>query len=109
MRAVVGVQGEDRLRAVERNRRVVWILAHRGIGRAGGVVGSDRMVGHDELHVRLFRRNDLAHALDPHRAVHVSEALHFHHQVDLAQGGIPDLDPVETFRRSQLLCIEVLE
>ena len=41
--------------------------------------------------------------------MHLAQALHLLHQVDLRQAGIPAFDPVETLRRSQLLRVEVRE
>ena len=107
--AVVSVQGEDRLCAVERDGGIVRVFAPFGVGRTGRVVAGNGVVRQDELHVRVLSGDDLAHALRPHRAVHLAKGLHFEHEVELAEVGIPRGDPVESLGRPQLLSVHVLE
>jgi len=107
--AGVGVQREHGLRAQRRHHRVQRVCAVRGRGINLQVVDRHRVVRHDELHVRVSRRDDLPNALGPHRAVHHPQGLHLHHQFDLVERSVARADPVQALGRTQLLRGHVLE
>jgi hypothetical protein len=67
------------------------------------------MIAHDELHVGIVGRDDLAHPFGPHGAMHKPQPLHLDHQLRLIKRPVARLNPVQTFWRSQLLGVHEFE
>ena len=81
--AVIGTKGKEGLGALKRDIGIVWIRAVIRIRGTARVVDGDGMIGDDELDIRVLRGNDLAYGFKPHRAVHLAQLLHFHHEFEL--------------------------
>src|SRR5690606_23071989 len=106
--ARVCVERKDRLSPDQLDERISGVRTFRRCRRQGSVVDGYGMVSHYELDVGFFCGNDLPHPFRPHRAVHEAQTLHLSHELQLAQRGVAQLDPVQARGGSSLLSVQVL-